>query len=103
MLIKTASWFTTLPDDHLRMGISRRVPRRMETGFRVYRRLAPGAWFNSFDPDEYYRRYRPETLGQLNPRDVASELAEMANGRMAVLVCFERPGGSDWCHRAMAA
>jgi hypothetical protein len=43
MTVKTASWFTKLPDDHQRIGISRSTPRRMPAGYRIYRKLAPGA------------------------------------------------------------
>jgi hypothetical protein len=103
LLIKTASWFTPLPDDHARIGISRGVPRLMLPGYRADKRLAPGSWFNSVSPSEYYRLYRAEILGPLNPRAVASELIEMANGRIPTLLCFEKPGGTEWCHRAMCA
>jgi len=101
--MKTGSWFTSLPDDHMRIGISRGVPRRMAAGYRLLKRLAPGPWFNSVGIDEYYQRYRTEVLAPLNPRAIASELMEMANGRVPVMLCFERPGTGDWCHRAMAA
>jgi hypothetical protein len=69
--IKTASWFTKLPDDHLRIGISRGVPRRMGAGFRIYRKLAPGPWFNSVDVDTYCDRFRAEILAPLDPHQVA--------------------------------
>jgi hypothetical protein len=101
--MKTASWFTPLPDDHIRIGISRGVPRRQAAGYRVFRQLAPGPWFNSVDAEEYYRRYRAEILAPLDPRTVAAELTDLAGGRIPVLVCYERPGAGDWCHRAMAA
>ena len=32
--VKTTGWYTLLPDDHLRIGISRGVPRRFPAGFR---------------------------------------------------------------------
>ena len=101
--IKTSSWFDTLPANHMRIGISRGVPRRLAAGYRIYRKLAPGAWFNSVGADEYYHRYRTEILGPLDPRAVAAELADMANGGVAVMLCYERAGSGDWCHRAMAA
>jgi len=102
-LIKTGPWFETYPGDHMRIGISRGQPHRQARGFRVCRKLAPGPWFNSVGPDEYYHLYRTEILGPLNPRAVADELAEMALGHIPVLLCFERPGSDQWCHRAMAA
>ena len=103
-LIKTASWFTPLPTDHQRIGISRGQPRGQAAGFRMYRRLAPGPWFNSVDPVEYARLYRAEILAPLDPRAVAAGLADMAGSRVAVLLCFERPDDAGaWCHRALAA
>ena len=101
--MKTASWFTPLPDDHIRIGISRGAPRRMPAGYKLYKTLAPGPWFNSVGIDEYYSRYRTEILVPLDPRKVRDDLDRLAAGRTPVLLCYERPGGADWCHRAMAA
>jgi hypothetical protein len=101
--MKTASWFTPLPGHYTRIGISRGVPRRMTAGYRVFRRLAPGPWFNSVGPDEYYRLYRTEILGLLDPRVIASELIDLAGGKEPVLLCYERTGTGQWCHRGMAA
>ncbi len=102
-LIKTASWATKLPDDHLRVGISRGVPRRLPAGYRVYRALAPGPWFNSVAIEEYYHLYRTEILGPLDPRFIADALLALGNGRVPVLLCYEQPNHGQWCHRAMAA
>jgi hypothetical protein len=102
-LIKTASWFTKLPDDHQRIGISRGTPRGQAAGFRLYRKLAPGPWFNSVGPAEYADLYKREILAPLIPHQVAAELAELAGGRIATLLCYERAGGLAWCHRALAA
>ena len=101
--MKTASWFTPLPEDHMRIGISRGTPRRMAAGYRLYKALAPGPWFNSVGVEEYYDRYRAEILGPLDPRKVRDDLARLGLGKTPVLLCYERPGGADWCHRAMAA
>jgi hypothetical protein len=101
--MKTASWFARLPDDHKRIGISRGTPRRRQAGYRVYRALAPGFWFNSVGIDEYYHLYRTEILGPLDPRRVADDLTRLAGGLVPVILCYERPGTGDWCHRAMAA
>lgn len=46
-MLKTGFWYGNLPQDHIRIGISRGVPRRMAAGNRVFRKLAPGPWFNS--------------------------------------------------------
>jgi hypothetical protein len=109
--MKTASWFTKLPDDHKRIGISRGTPRRMPAGYRIYRALAPGPWFNSVGIEEYYHLYRTEILGPLDARVVADDLVRLAGGLVPVILCYERPpsqpalidGVGDWCHRAMAA
>src|ERR1700722_17035038 len=101
--IKTGAWFARLPDDHIRVGISRGVPCRLDAGYRIYKKLAPGPWFNSVGIDEYYARYRAEILGPLNPRLTAEELISISGGRIPVLLCFETVNGGSWCHRAMAA
>ena len=101
--IKTGSWFSKLPDDHFMIGISRGQPRRGVSGYRMYRRLAPGPWFNSVGPEEYEHLYRTEILAPLEPHAVAGELVNLASGRIPVIVCFERAGGPGWCHRALAA
>ncbi|HEY4041250.1 MAG TPA: hypothetical protein VGM32_05310 [Rhodopila sp.] len=103
MNIKTASWFTETPAGHVKIGISRGVPRRMAPGYRMFRRLAPGPWFNSVSVANYDQLYRTEILARLNPQLVAGELLALARGNVAVLVCFERPNTGKWCHRSLAA
>jgi hypothetical protein len=104
MTIKTASWFTELPADHVMVGISRGVPRRgLIAGFRMFRKLAPGPWFHSVSTREYERLYRAQVLAPLDPREVAAQLLDLAGGRVPVMVCFERAGAEAWCHRALAA
>ena len=103
-MIKTASWFTTLSPDHIRIGISRGTPRRFPAGYRRYPKLNPGAWFNfTSSPQEYERLYQREVLSPLDPRQVADEIEALAGGKIAVLCCYERVGGPGWCHRALAA
>lgn len=103
-IIKTSNWFQPLPDDHQRVGISRGTPRRVSAGYRIYRDLAPGPWFNSVSVAEYNRRYRAEILGPLTPRQVADDLLALGNGRIPVMLCYERAGKpGDWCHRAIVA
>ncbi len=103
MDIKTGCWFVDLPEGHSKIGISRGVPRRMAAGYRVFRKLAPGSWFNSVGPDEYYHLYRAEILAVLDPRVIASELIDLARGGVPVMLCYERAHTGTWCHRAMAA
>jgi len=63
----------------------------------------PRILVNSVGPDEYSRLYRAEILDPLDPRAVASELLNLAGGKIPALLCYERPGTGQWCHRAMAA
>lgn len=104
MILKTASWFSVLPPDHIRIGISRGVPRlAIGKGYRLYRKLAPGPWFNHVPLDEYRRRYDAEILAPLDPQQVVDDLLRIAGGRIPVLCCFERPGPGQWCHRAIVS
>ena len=95
-MIVTASWFTPLPEGYVRVGISRGVP----AGYRLYRRLAPGPWFNSVPTEEVLRRYDAEILAPLDPRQVLDELLRLAGDKVPVLCCFERVDGGQWCHLA---
>jgi hypothetical protein len=75
----------------------------MAAGYRLFKQLAPGAWYNSIGPVEYRQRYHDEILARLDRARVITELEAMAGGRAIALLCFEHPNGHDWCHRAMAA
>lgn len=106
MIIKTASWFVKLPSDHVQVGISRGVPRGMPAGYKRYRALEPGTWFNSVSIPEYLTRYGA-ILKALDPRRVADELIATGNGRIPVMLCYEKAAGVQdgtlWCHRHLAA
>jgi len=66
--ILNASWFMPLPDGHIRIGISRGVPRRgLQPGFRMYRKLQPGPWFDSTDTATFTELYHREVLQRQNP------------------------------------
>jgi Protein of unknown function, DUF488 len=98
----TASWYTRLPDGYCRIGISRGTPRG-QRGFKMYRKLAPGPWFNSVDPVEYRQRYLA-VLQQLDPEATLAELVALADGKIPALLCFERePPDQSWCHRALVS
>jgi hypothetical protein len=104
MKLFTSSWFTELPVATVKIGISRGVPRRRTSAYRLYQALAPGSWFSSVSEEEYVALYRAEVLGRLDPRQVVADLQHLSEGADAALVCFEKPEpGSDYCHRALVA
>ncbi len=55
------------------------------------------------EPGILHHLYRTEILSALDPRVVAEELTAMAGGRVPVMLCYEKPDGHQWCHRALAA
>ena len=69
----------------------------------MYRALAPGTWFSSVDEGEYRLRYQA-ILAALDPRKVAADLVELAEGRIPALLCFEGPPPDlRWCHRGLVS
>ena len=101
--MKTASFFTYQGPG--RVGIARYAPRGTPAGFRLYRALAPGPWFNSVTREEYRRLYFQQ-LDALEAILVVADLERLAGlGVEPVLLCYERPPftSSNWCHRRMVA
>jgi hypothetical protein len=88
-----------------RICIARYAPRGTPAGFRMFKALAPGTWFNSVPEDEYRRLYFGEILARLDPRQVVADLRQLANGAEPVLLCWEKPPltPKNWCHRRMVA
>jgi Protein of unknown function, DUF488 len=88
-----------------RISIARYAPRDAPAGYRVFKRLAPGKWFNSVNRPEYERLYNLEILGQLDPQEVLDQLIELGGGAEPILLCWEKPPFSvnNWCHRRMVA
>lgn len=95
--VVTSSWFTPLPREYARIGISRGQPRG-QSGYRMYRKLAPGSWFKSVSVEEFRKRYMGQ-LADLDAGEVLAEIKLLADGRNAALLCFERPGDGQICHR----
>ena len=106
MIIKTACWFAPIPQDHIRIGISRGTPRSFPAGYRKYAALCPGPWFNKVTPAEYLKLYG-ELLEQLNPEKVVADIAKLAGDKTPMLCCFESVpkihSGEQWCHRHLVA
>jgi hypothetical protein len=102
--LKTASFFTyTGPG---RISIARFAPRNTPAGFRIYKPLAPGPWFNSV-PEDVYRELYFAQLAELDATAVMAKLHELAAGAEPVLLCYERKhdcdSGTTFCHRFMVA
>jgi hypothetical protein len=106
--LKTASFFTYSGPG--RISIARFPPRNTPAGFKVYRALAPGPWFNSVEIAEYLERFHAEILAPLDPQAVWDELHRLAHPHEPVLLCWEKPPvaasevlGHDFCHRRIVA
>jgi len=92
-----------------RIIISRGFPRNLGEGYRIYRALNPGPWFN--DPDlksseaKFRDRYFREILKPLDAQKVYDHLHQLVKGHEPVLLCWEKdPTQPDeWCHRRMVA
>ena len=100
--MKTASFSTyTGPG---RISIARFAPRNTPAGFRIYKPLAPGPWFNSVSEPKYRELYFAQ-LAQLDASAVVAQLNELASGAEPVLLCWEKPpfSNTNWCHRRMVA
>ncbi len=106
--VKTSSWFAPLPAGHIRIGISRGIPKgERDEDILTYRALAPGPWFKSVSPAEYQKRFA-EQLAELDANLVIKRLRQLAGpGNVPVLACFEHArdidGGRCWCHRHLVA
>jgi hypothetical protein len=100
--MKTASFFAFQGPG--RISIARYPPRGTPAGFRVYKKLAPGPWFNSVSRDEYDRLYGAQ-LAALDPALVKAELESLAGDAEPVLLCWERAPFTEknWCHRRLVA
>jgi hypothetical protein len=96
-----------------RISIARYAPRGAPEGFRIFKGLAPGPWFNSVPYDEYLHRYNTEILHQLDTQRTWDALHFLAGGAEPVLLCWESPPftawdccndkRANWCHRRIVA
>ena len=98
----TSSWSTRLPNGYAAIGISRGPPRGRR-GYRMYRALAPGDWFRAVDEKAFVERYMAQLAG-LDAGQVLHDLAQIADGGIPALLCFEgSPPDTAWCHRGLVA
>lgn len=84
-----------------RICIARYAPRSTPAGYRMYKPLAPGDWFNSVSTSRYIELYESEVLGRLDARQVWNDLHTLTGGQEPVLLCWEKPG--EFCHRQLVA
>lgn len=100
--MKTSSFFLYIGAG--RVSIARYPPRGTPPGFKVYRALAPGAWFNTTNRIEYERLYAQQ-LALLDPAKVWADLHVLAGGHEPTLLCWEKPPFTEtnWCHRRLVA
>lgn len=100
--MKTASFYTYSGPG--RISIARFAPRGTKAGFRIFKPLAPGPWFNSV-PEQEYRKLYFAQLAELDPMQTWETLHDMAGGVEPILLCYEKPPFtvSNWCHRRMVA
>jgi hypothetical protein len=98
----TAAWSAKLPDDFVRIGISRGPPRG-QCGYRMFSHLKPGPWFRTVPPKQFHKLYMAQ-LADLDPERVLAELNTLAAGKTPALLCFEPPPPDPrWCHRGWVA
>lgn len=98
--MKTASWFTyTGPG---RVSISRGTPRGTSKGYKLFKKLAPGPWFNSVDEETYIKLFY-EQLEKLDPVEIVEQIEALHQNDEPVLLCYENPNHKTWCHRAIVS
>jgi hypothetical protein len=68
----------------------------------MLRCLAPGPWYRRVSTAEYVERYSAQ-LRNLDPAVVWQRIMALSDGAERVaLLCFERAGEGQWCHRSLA-
>jgi hypothetical protein len=87
-----------------RISIARWAPRNIPKGFKVYKHLAPGPWFNKVTAPEYRKLFAREVLKPLDPHEVWDELHALVEPHEPVLLCWCRlHENREWCHRQLCA
>lgn len=99
----------TLPKDIVPISICAKVPN----GYHglEYKKLAPSyellsKWKQTNDNDYYIKCYLSQVLQQLEPKEVVTELYNLAATQSApvkdiALVCYEK--SADFCHRHLVS
>ncbi|PWJ81527.1 hypothetical protein C7441_11059 [Pseudaminobacter salicylatoxidans] len=99
MRIYTSSWFTNLPPEIQKIGVSRGTPRAYPAGYRRMPELAPGPWFQTANLRDYKQLFF-ESLSKLDPSKTVAKLEDLSAGKDCALLCYEAPQkDADWCHR----
>lgn len=94
-----------MPEDVVPIAICKYPPKWYDG--LAYKRLAPpanliSAWKNGeISMEDYIHIYTNEILNKNNPDVVVSDLIQMANEGVIVLLCFEN--SEEFCHRHLVA
>lgn len=93
-----------LPDNCEPIAICGKRPDSYTGKYVTY--LAPkkyffNIWRETRDNEYYIKHFNEEVLSVLDPKTVESWLLTMANGKIPVLICYEKPG--NFCHRHLVA
>lgn len=105
--LKTASWWTPLPPNHVRIAISRGpLPPRTGLSTMRYAALTP-QWAPHDTPPDVFHRHYLNRLANLDPEHVFADIVRMGGARVPVLCCYESVrdirAGVCGCHRHLAA
>jgi hypothetical protein len=69
----------------------------------MFRKLQPGSGTLKLPAAEFTSNYLREVLGRLDAQRTVDELLALADGRIAVLCCFEHTHSPAWCHRGIVS
>jgi hypothetical protein len=65
--------------------------------------LAPGPWFNSVSPADYYKRFMAQLAG-LDAKAARDKIESLSGGKDVALLCYEAPDdAAAWCHRGQVS
>ena len=100
-LVVTSSYFTRLPLNHVRIGVSCGKAKRLLQQPFYMTELAPWSAFKKGLSTAGYRDAYMKQLLKLDPCRILYRIDRaVGEGSVAVLCCYESPEkDTDWCHR----
>lgn len=96
-----------LPDTCIPISIAQFTPQGfIFAGGLEYKTLAPPVDMlkrvkKDHDHAKYTVDYTHDVLGKLDKQQVQQEILDMSNGKIPILVCYEKP--DNFCHRKIVA